>query len=585
MGTSGSLELITPVKRTMGSQLTLIFNRGTKANFGCEGIESFYAKLDLLVTSERIKPVDSMGKPTGGWLSSSFDSYFDDFDNFSVSFDFNHSFAFEGLDDFVFTLRGATLDQSDNFTPATVQFPEGYGVEGNALVRNLWKGVAVTNASVTLPGFFNKPGVHANGDKEATLGDRFTLALENVIIDNNGFSGRVITQSEIFSSDLLDKDSWDISLSEFSLKLLKGSVDGLAFGGDINIPPFGKNSLLPYHASFNYSTNNYEFQVGLNGSYELPVLGASVDLNRNSYIEILLKDGGIYPTINACGILSVDAPLGKGDNPKKLNIPDIPFENMRISRAAPYFEIGSVGITGGLSSPEVAGFELHIKEIEPFSNNKGNGLAFKTEVKLSEVFSGEAGIQLYGNYSNWKFDRVDVDRIAVGFNSGAYSINGEVEFKNGDEVYGSGFRGDVELVLIDKFKLDAVAVFGKKDDYRYFLTDVFFETAPGGGIILAPTPISFYGFGGGLYRKMQQSYSSEIQSDFGKSLSGINYIPDKTVGMGFMTSTKFGMAGVPSAFNAKVGFEIQFNSDGGLNFVQLRGDVAFMNSHWTKDCG
>lgn len=578
MGTSGSLELITPVKRTMGSQITLIFNRGTKANFGCEGIESFYAKLDLLVTSEKIKPVDSTGRPTGGWLSSSFDSYFDDFDNFSVSFDFNHSFAFEGLDDFVFTLRGATLDQSDNFTPATVRFPDGYGEGGDATIRNLWKGVAVASASVTLPNFFTKPGVQASEKEASNLENRITLALENVIIDNNGFSGKVITQSEIFSSDLLDKDSWDISLSEFSLELLKGSVDGLAFGGDINIPPFGENSLLPYHASFNHSTNNYEFQVGLSGNYQLPVLGASIDLNRNSYVEVLLKDGGVYPTINACGVLSVDAPLGKGDNPKKLKIPDIPFENMRISRAAPYFEIGSIGVIGDISSPEIAGFELHIKEIEPFSNNKGSGLAFKTEIKLSEIFGGEAGIQLYGNYSKWKFDHVDVDRIAVGFNSGAYSINGEVEFKNGDAVYGSGFRGDVEFKLLDKFKLDAVAVFGKKDDYRYLLTDVFFETSPSGGIILAPTPISFYGFGGGLYRKMQQSSSSEINSEFGKSLSGINYIPDKNVGMGFMTSTKFGMAGVPSAFNAKVGFEIQFNSTGGLNFVQLRGDVAFMNS-------
>lgn len=126
--------------------------------------------------------------------------------------------------------------------------------------------------------------------------------------------------------------------------------------------------------------------------------------------------------------------------------------------------------------------------------------------------------------------------------------------------------------------MDAVAVFGKKDDYRYFLTDVFYETSPAAGIIIPPVPISFYGFGGGLYRRMQQTYNPEIDSDFGKSLSGIGYIPDKKVGMGFMTSTKFGMAGVPSAFSAKVGFEIQFNDHGGLNFVQLRGDATFMDS-------
>lgn len=576
LGTSGALELITPVRRDMGNDLTLIFNKGTKVNFGCDGVESFYARMDLLADSVKIKPVDANGKFTGGWLSSSFEAYFDDFDNFSVTFAFNLSFGFAGLDGFVFTLRGATLDQSDEFTPATARFPEGYGVEADETVRNLWKGVAITEASVTLPGFFSKPGSTHDGDQAPSMEDRLTLALENVIFDNNGFTGRAIARTEIFSSELLDKEGWGISLSEFSLELLKGSVAGLGFGGDINIPAFGKNSLLPYRASFNHSTNNYEFEVGIQGEFELPVLGCTVDLNRNSYIEIAVRDGGVYPSINACGILSVNAPLGSGDNPKKLNIPDIPFENMRISRAAPYFSLGSVGLTGDLKSPEIAGFELYLHDIAPFVNEKGSGLSFDAGVKLSTIFGGEAGMQLYGDYTRWKFDRVNVDRIAVDFKSGAYSMNGAVEFKDGDEIYGSGFRGDIKFELIKKFNFDAVAVFGKKDDFRYFLTDVFVETSPAGGIIIAPTPVSFYGFGGGLYRRMQQSYDLGSKSDFGKSLSGINYVPDKSVGMGFMTSTKFGLVGVPSVFNAKVGFEIQFNSSGGLNFVQLRGDASFM---------
>lgn len=399
LGTSGFLELITPVRRDMGNDLTLVFSKGTKANFGCDGVESFYAKMDLLADSVKIKPVDANGKPTGGWLSTSFEAYFDDFDNFSVTFDFNQSFGFTGLDGFVFTLRGATLDQSDEFTPATARFPEGYGLSGDETIRNLWKGVAVTSASVTLPGFFTKPGVQTDGDQAPPMTDRLTLALENVIFDNNGFSGKAVTQAEIFSSELLDKDSWCVSLSEFSLELLKGSVAGLGFGGDINIPPFGKNSLLPYKASFNHSTNNYEFEVGLTGLYELPVLGSTVDLNKNSYIEILLEDGGIYPTINACGILSIDAPLGNGDSPKKLKIPDIPFENMRISRAAPYFTIGSVGLTGDLNSPEIAGFELYLENIAPFVSDNGSGLSFDAGVKLSDMFGGEAAMQLYGNYS------------------------------------------------------------------------------------------------------------------------------------------------------------------------------------------
>ncbi|WP_158269872.1 hypothetical protein, partial [Desulfonatronum sp. SC1] len=134
-----------------------------------------------------------------------------------------------------------------------------------------------------------------------------TLGLENVVLDRNGFTGKALVQSEIFSSSLLEKDSWGISLSGFSLELLKNSVAGLGFNGDINIPPFGKNSLLPYRAFFNLGTDSYEFEVGVHGKFEFSTLGCTLDLNKNSYVEIEVKNGGIYPTINACGILSIDA--------------------------------------------------------------------------------------------------------------------------------------------------------------------------------------------------------------------------------------------------------------------------------------
>lgn len=170
LGTTGMLELVTPVSRRMGSELALVFNEGTRVNFGCEGVESFYANMVLLVDSAKIKPVDALGKPTGGMLRADFEGYFEDFDNFSVDFDFAQSFGFAGLDGFVFTLHGATLDQSDVFTPTTARFPDGYGVQEEEALRNLWKGIAISSASVTLPNatpwYVNqvKPLIYGNAD-------------------------------------------------------------------------------------------------------------------------------------------------------------------------------------------------------------------------------------------------------------------------------------------------------------------------------------------------------------------------------------------------------------------------------------
>lgn len=582
IGTSGSLELISSVKRDIGKQLAVVFNSGTAAHFGCEGIESFFAKINVIVTSDKIKTVDKEGKPTGKLLATSFETAFHNFDQYVVSFGFEKSFTFDGAKGMIFTLKGATLDQSDTENSAQTAFPDAYFTSASSDEKNLWKGISFSEASVALPPIFKKP---KNGNDSLATGtlnsslaikDRLIVGVEKFIIDENGVSGWVSAEG-ILPGSTLDKSTWCISVDDFSLNLLKNKINGLGFGGDMNLPPLGKSSLLPYRASYNHSEDAYDFQINVSGKYDFPVLHSSLTLNESSSIEVLIKDSDFYPSLNASGMLTINAPVSSNDTTKKFSIPDIAFENMLISREDPYFGIGAIGVTGKLASPKIAGFELYIEDIQPFNNDKGGGLSFDAGVKLSSMFGGEAGLQLYGDYARWKFKKLSLDKVNVDFQSGAYSVKGGVIFKNGDATYGSGFRGDIAFKLINKFNFDAVAVFGKKDDFRYFLTDVFFETSPASGITIPPA-LSFYGFGGGLYRRMQQSAEGQSDTDFGKSLSGINYVPDKSVGMGFMTATKFGFVGSSALFNAKVGFEMQFNRHGGLNFIQLRGDAAFMNS-------
>ncbi len=586
LGTNGYLELIAPVCRDLGKKAAVIFNSGTRVNFGCEGIESYIAKIDLLITSDKIFAVNKDGSPASKPLSSSFEATFRDFDDFTASFSFNQSFSIKGLKDIIFTLRGATLDQSDVETSAMVKFPDNYFSESNPDEKKLWKGVAITEASIALPAIFKKSKTNndstVNDSSALADTDRIEIALKKVIFDNNGFSGSVSIDN-LMNSDAINKDKWDITANDFSLIILKNEVSGFGFGGDINIPPFGKNSLLPYKATFNPSIEEYAFEVNVAGDYDFSVLRSRLSLNETSTIEILFKGTDIYPTVNASGEISVNAPINKSDSTKKFTLPGISFENLKISREKPYVDIGTIGISGNLKSPKIAGFELSISDIKSFKDDSGSGLSFDAGVKLSSMFGGEAGLRLYGNYAKWKFDRIALDKIKVEFESKAFSLKGGVMFKNGDKIYGSGFRGELEFELIKKFKLDAVAIFGKKDDFRYFLTDVFLELPPSSGLIVPPA-LSFYGFGGGIYRRMQQSSDPNIDSEFGKSLSGINYVPDKEVGMGFMAATKFGLIGSSSTFNAKVSFEMQFNNHGGLNFIQLRGDAAFMDSpaKWGK---
>ena len=579
LGTHGYLKLIAPVRRNLGNEVAIVFKKETRADFGCDGIEAFKAKMELIVTSKNIFAVDKKGKHTGKSLTSSLEANFFDFDNYTVSFSFNQHFSVKGLKDIIFSLKGASLDQSDLETSSMVEFPEGYFSAQNSDEKKLWKGIAITGATVALPAIFKKPKANENSSDttkkpEPVIEGRIETVLNNALLDENGFTGKVL-EKDIMTSDQIDKTRWDITINDLAFEINKNIITGLGFGGDLNIPPLGENSLLPYMATFNPSTEEYEFVVNISGDYDFPVLRSTLSLSETSTIEVLFRETEIYPTLNANGAISINAPVTK-DGSKKFILPDVTFQNMKISRAEPYFEIGAIGVGGELKSPKVAGFEMYVKNIESFENNQGSGLAFDAGIKLNTMFGGEAGLLVYGDYLKWEFDRVGIDEIKVDFKSSAYSVKGGVWFLDGDETYGSGFRGDVEFNLINKFELDAVAVFGKKNGYRYFLTDVFYESSPSTGIPVPPA-LTFYGFGGGMYRHMQQVNSTDVKTDFGRSLSGINYVPDSSVSMGFMASTKFGFTASPALFNANVGFEMQFNNSGGLNFVQLRGDAALMN--------
>jgi hypothetical protein len=358
------------------------------------------------------------------------------------------------------------------------------------------------------------------------------------------------------------------------LQLEKNAVLGFGFGGDLNIPPFGKNSLTPYKATYNASVQEYEFVANLKGTYDFPVFRGKLDLLETSTLSILLRDSEIYPTINASGKISIDAPMNKEDSTKKFGLPDVNFEQLKISRDEPYISIGAIGVTGTIASPKIAGFELSISNIEAFTDDGGSGLTFGAGIKISKMFAGNAGLRLYGDYKNYKFDRVALDSASIEYNTNAFSIKGGVLFKNGDALYGTGFRGSMTLTVIDKFKLDASGVFGRVNNYRYFLTDAFLELDPSSGIPV--TALSFYGMGGGLYKSMQQSVLPGA-SEFGKSLSGLSYVPDKKVGLGFFAATKFCLVGGASTFNAKATLEMQFNEHGGLNFIQLQGEGSFMS--------
>jgi hypothetical protein len=516
-------------------------------------------------------------------LGVGFEAHFDDFDSYIISLNIDKYFSFKGLDDVVFGLKGITIDQSDVENSGMTRFPQGYfgtNASSDPELQKLWKGVSIAEASVALPSFFKRDS--------AGKTDRMKIALKEALFDENGFTGS-ISAEDVIPFYTISPNDWSISLSDVSIGIYKNKVSAFGLSGYLNIPPFGTHSLLPYEAYYDAIAEQFKFKVNVAGQYNFPALYSTLTLNELSSIAIEYRNKELYPSINANGKITINAPLTEKDSTKKFSIPDITFENLQISREAPYFQIGSIGISGDLRSPNMGGFEIGLKDIKSFNADDGTGLSFIGSVSLGTdafALSGELGVKLYGDYAKWRFKKIGIDKVHVSYTSKPFSIEGGVWFKNGDAVYGDGFRGDIKLDILGKFGLDAVAVFGKKDNYKYFLADVFVDLPASSGLPIPPI-MSLYGFGGGLYTKMQQSGKSndpalanatESGLEFGKSLSGISYIPDKTIGLGLSASVRLGLQGSKDILNTKVGFEMQFNNHGGLNFVQLRGEVSFMQA-------
>lgn len=571
VGTHGTLELIAPIEKKLGKEGSLVFREGTSLTFGCDGFQEVDANMAFILKSDKVYSIDKDGHNTGKLMFEA-RTRFSDIEDFSIELNAEKSFCFDGLDGFTFTLNNLVLDHSAYSTPVTADFPSGYfGGADAEESRKQWQGLAINKAKVTLPSYMAKDST--NGQKE-----RPELELRNVLIDGSGFTGTAEAK-DIISDSSIDPNSWAISINDFQLAIYRNVIRGVGFGGKVNVPPLGANSMLDYMAAFDVEQRTFILQSTLGKKLDFPMLCAKLTLDETSTISLKMGNGGIYPTIKANGLLSVEAPIGKDTASNKLKLPDLRFEGMEISRDR--FELGTAALTGKMETPSMAGFKLTLNDIKTVKSGSEQGLSLDAAVAVNDMFNGDAKMALYGDAQKWKFNKVKVDKIHVKYDSKSFSVDGGVEFRDGDEIYGKGFRGDLKFTLIDKFKIEAVGVFGHKDDYRYFLTDVFYETQPASGIKVAPA-LSFYGFGGGLYRHMQQAMKNS-QSEFGKSLTGICYTPDNKVGMGFLARTKFSFIGSPALFDADVTFEMQFNENWGVNFVQLRGNATMLSAAQQTD--
>jgi hypothetical protein len=581
----GRMELIGsyPIKLSDKTLLTILGKGNTYVEFNCDGFKGMGIESEVEFSRDLIIPEDEKGNqlPAPARIKTTFAVYAQSWSDILVSVNLP-PFQVNGLKGVGFSVQQAYLDWSDLANPAGLMFPQNYPSPFiQAGDHKLWQGFYLQRLSMRLPPSFAQKKSNA----------RVTVGVENMILDDLGFSGTVFAENLIEAGDM---SGWSYSLDRFGLEVVTNQVKGFDLAGKISVPNLKKkkdNTPSEFkYVAMRSAEGDYIFSVGINEELRLPLFVANLNLAPGSSITVKEKENKFYPTAFLNGELAINV-LGKGP---KASFNAIRFEGLKISSEDPHFDIQAVGFGKEGHSQSVSKYPLVINNILLRKEGERIGIGFDVTINIAgksedEGFGGTAALVVWGKHAKaeikspegqvtsseddaWEFDKVELSGIGVNFKkAGVIEIAGMIRFFEDDPIYGDGFKGSVSG-KIQVISLQIEALFGKTPEYRYWYADALVEFKS--GIPLAPG-FSAYGFGGGYYSRMKQSTES-VNSTIGQTASGITYVPDENT-IGIKAIVKFGATPSQAPYNGDVMLEVMLNRHGGINSVAFSGNIVVMS--------
>ncbi|MEP6647679.1 MAG: hypothetical protein ABJC12_11380, partial [Saprospiraceae bacterium] len=435
-------------------------------------------------------------------------------------------------------------------------------------------------------------------------GNDISIGVEDMIIDDRGFSGEVFVKSQLVSLENGSLGGWPFSIDSLKIVFIANHLMGGSINGYLNVPIFesavDSNPAITKEDCFHYkaemhSGGGFCFSVSTeNSALKAPLFQAGeVYINRNSSISVFVDDTSFIAKATLNGSLKINASVTPAFG---LNLDSIAFSGFEISNVAPYFSPGIWSYPGKLGI-HIGGFKASIGGIGLVKSEdmEEDEVALRMAMKLTLAdgldVCAEARTRIIGKLTEvdsrqkWVFDRIKIDGVYIDADIKGNKVVGGLIFYDDDPTYNHGFRGIVKLnIKALKVEVDAVAQFGKaEDDYKYFFVDALVNLGNG----ISAGTFKILGLGGGLYYHMQRDTSdstgiptepTDIPSltELGVGLSNITYLPDEAIGIGFKATIVFATAS-KKAFNGNASFEIVFNSGGGIHQIGIEGNARFMS--------
>lgn len=502
---------------------------------------------------------------------------------------------------FQFLVSNAVLDLSDLKNDPTVVFPEYYAK--NALLTpspQAWKGVFIQTFDVGLPKEFQTTDT-------ASSKERLHVGAQNLIIDKYGVSGTFYADN-VFPLDrgiTSQEKSWAYSLDHIDVTIAANTFVKANLNGQILLPiskaPSEKKETtntvaataaasaattpaktaqtnragLAYNGFI--SMEEQQLVVVTKDSIAFDLWKAKALLLPNSSVELKLVNGKFLPKANLNGSISFGTNKGASEDKevegkKTVDFKGISFENLQLQTVSPIISVRNMGYKGTVA---FGNFPVSIGNINVAINGNDSRIDFDLGINLMESIGAGAtariGIKgkMYddGYRQRSRYDGLDLSAINIDCKFSGLTIKGGLILMEKDPVYGNGFNAELEVDVAKVVNVKAKAIFGRTT-FRYWYFDAAVKWPP------TPAPFMINGFGGGAYYKMHRNPDIAI-GDF--SPSGLSYTPDEKISLGIKALIYFSI-GSESVCDGEAGFEIAFNSKGGVNRLAIFGKANVMAS-------
>ncbi len=571
----------------------------TYVTIGCDGVKKMGIEGEVQFSRNLILPVDNQGKllpETRNYktadqkniqipnrVTGAFRADISDWNDLLVEINLSPFVLANQPDKFIFFVQQAIFDFSDIRTD-NVYFPKHY-YDNGLLIPSVesWRGVYIASLQIGLPEEFKtKESISQN--------KRLFFEAADLLIDEHGVSGYFTAENIIplKSGRTSDSKAWAYSVDKISIELASNQLIGADFNGQILLPisdkgEQNKNEKLGLGYQGIITEEEYTLAVSTVETLRFDVFQAKAELFPNSTIELSVIDGNFRPKAILNGRMAISASqkeslqnegqpyTEKEEDTNIVQFKGIEFQNLVLQTTSPAIKVDYLGYKDEI---KLAGFPVSIADIAFISNEYESGIEFDIKVNLMDKgFAGSTRIGVYGKLyeeqykQRWKYDRLGIDEIFLDADMGAVQLKGLLVLMDNDPVYGNGFSAELQGTFGSFGPLTCKAIFGKKE-YRYWYVDAAIH-----GLKLQVGPMQISGFAGGAYYRMNRRANAGSQF----SPSGLSYIPNNTTGLG-VKAMVFGAIGDESAIAIGAGFEIEFNTRGGVNRLGLFGEAQVMKA-------